>query len=215
MGDPKRRRKQYASPSHPWQGVRIEEENKLCKEFGLKNKREVWSAHAKVGNFRGQARRLIGKADPKSEELKKELLVHLQRYGIIEKEAKLEDILSISVNNVLERRLQTLVYKKGIANTAKDARQMIIHGHISMKGGRIAVPSAIVAKEEEGSIAYTGPQKLIDARKAPRKPKKEVSIEVPEKKEGAAAEGAKPEETKGEAPSEEKPAEGPKQEEAK
>lgn len=215
MGDPKRRRKQYTTPSHPWQGARIDAENKLCKEYGLKNKREVWNAHAKIGNYRGQARRLIGKTDPQSEELKKELLTHLQRYGIIEKGAKVEDILAMSVNNVLERRLQTIVHKKGISNSPKDARQMIVHGHISMNGSIIAVPSAFILQEVEGTITYTGPQRLIDARKAPKgKPKKEEPvIEVPAAKAEEKKEAASEEKPKAEGkPAEKAPAEEKKEE---
>jgi small subunit ribosomal protein S4 len=178
----------------------------------MKNKREVWSADAKVENFRTQARLLIGKSDELSEKRKAELIAYLQRLGIIEPGAKLEDILGMGVRDVLERRLQTLVHKKGIVNTPKDARQRIVHGHISLRGSKTSVPGTLVSKEDEDSIKYIGPQSLIEARKAPPKPKKKEEPVMAEEKPAEEKKEAAPAEAPPAAPAEEKPAEEPKPE---
>ena len=47
MGSPKKQRKKYSKPSHPWQKARIEEEKALKKEYSFKNKKEliVFNSH--------------------------------------------------------------------------------------------------------------------------------------------------------------------------
>ena len=40
MGDPRKLRKKYYPPSHPWQKIRIDEEKILMKDYGFKNKKE-------------------------------------------------------------------------------------------------------------------------------------------------------------------------------
>jgi len=58
MGDPKFSRRSYDTPSHPWQGERIKAEVEIVREFGLKNKTEVWKAQTVLRNFRKQSREL-------------------------------------------------------------------------------------------------------------------------------------------------------------
>jgi len=78
----------------------------------------------------------------------------LKRYGLLKDDAGLDDILSLEVNDFLERRLQTQVYKQGLANTIKQARQFIVHGHISVGGRKVTIPSYMVSKEEEMMLDY-------------------------------------------------------------
>ena len=82
------------------------------------------------------------------------ILARLKRYGLLKTDAVLDDILSLDVNNFLERRLQTQVHKQGLANTHKQARQFIVHGHISVAGRKITIPGYIVPANEELSIGY-------------------------------------------------------------
>ena len=51
MGNPKRHRKKYSTPAHPWQRARIEEERELSKEYGFKNKKEMIFILNKNGEF--------------------------------------------------------------------------------------------------------------------------------------------------------------------
>jgi small subunit ribosomal protein S4 len=71
--------------------------------------------------------------------------------------ASLDDILSISISDVLERRLQTIIYRKGIAKTIHMARQLVVHGHIAIAGRRVTSPGYLVSRDEEELIGlYRG-----------------------------------------------------------
>ena len=97
------------------------------------------------------------------------MLSALIRRGILRKsleEASLDDVLRLTVEDLLERRLQTLVFKKGLANSPKHARQLIVHGHISVAGRKVTVPSYIVSVDEEQKIGYYGKMALAEATAA-------------------------------------------------
>ena len=156
MGDPKFPNKHYNTPSHPWQKVRIEEERALIHQYGLRNKREIWKANTKVRDMRRQARKLTAQAnDSQSQKEKGLLLAKLNRLGMLEKESALEDVLRMTPENILDRRLQTQVYLQGLSSTVKQARQLIVHGHISVEGAVTRVPGMIVTKLQEKNISYS------------------------------------------------------------
>jgi small subunit ribosomal protein S4 len=166
MGKPKFSRKKYETPSHPWQEDRIKAENELVKKYGLKNKREVWKARTKLRRFRGQARELLAKVKLEDIQGKKEseqLLVHLNRLNILPPNSTLDDVLALDIESFLSRRLQTLSYLKGLANTPDQARQLIIHGHIAIGERRVTIPGYMVTKDEEEEIGYTKDSPLNDA----------------------------------------------------
>lgn len=174
MGDPKKRRKIYESPRKPWDKARIEEENKLKEFYGLKNKREIWRSKTILRGKRQNARKLLAK--PLEERLKreKELLNSLMRLGVLREKAVLDDVLTLSVNDLLERRLQTIVWRKGLSNTTKQARQFIVHGHIAVNGRKVDRPSYLVPKEEEEKIKFYGkPIELLIKKSAKAEIKEE------------------------------------------
>ncbi len=158
MGDPRFNRKTYATPKHPWEADRIKEEWELQKKYGLKNKREIWKAKSILRNFRAQARQLQAKlryGDPQAEKQQKQLFEKLIRLGILnEANATLDAVLSLTVDDILSRRLQTIVYLKGLARTPKQARQFIVHGHIAIGERKVTIPGYLVRKEEEDLIEY-------------------------------------------------------------
>lgn len=160
MGDPRKQRKKYEKPQHPWKSERITQENELCKKYGLKNKREIWKAKSTVGRFRQQARKLLGSSGEEAEKEGKELLDKLNRLGIIETRS-MEDILGLSVEDLLERRTQTMVYRKGLANTIKQARQLVIHGHIFVGDNVVDVPGYVVPKDEEDKLKIDDKMKVV------------------------------------------------------
>jgi small subunit ribosomal protein S4 len=163
MGDPKFSRKKYETPTHPWEAGRIEREREVILKYGLKNKKEVWKAETFLRRIRGQARRLFAREGEKQAEKEKdELLKRLAKLGVLPVEAKIDDVLALTLEDVLGRRLQTLVYLHGLANTPKHARQLIIHGHIAINGRKFRVPSYIVRKGEEDMISYTPSSPLTD-----------------------------------------------------
>ncbi len=203
MGDPKFSRRKYSTPSHPWEAERIKEELGLVKKYGLKNKREIWKQRSRLANYRHQARRLQALLRFEDEQAKREteaLLNSLYRQGIISQNATLNDVLSLSVENLLSRRLQTVVYMKGLAHTTKQARQLIVHGHISLNGRRITVPSYIVRRGEEEFIEYSPTSPLSD-NMHPARP----DVQVLEEGGVATVEGKATSEKPAEAPADAKP----------
>lgn len=152
MGDPKKQRKKYLKPSHPWEKDRIEAENKILQKYGLRRKEEVWKTQTLLRSFRRNARRLLTASGPQAELETNQLLERLRRLGLISGGATLDDVLGLNVENFLERRLQTIVSKKGLAATPLQARQLVLHGHITIAGKRVTVPSYLVSVKEEGEI---------------------------------------------------------------
>ena len=171
MGDPKFPSKHYDTPSHPWQKVRIEEESGLIHQYGLKNKREIWRANTKVREMRRQARKLTANSsDDQSQKEKNLLLAKLNRLGMLEQNSGFEDVLRITPENVLDRRLQTQVYLQGLSSTVKQARQLIVHGHISIDGAVARVPGILVTKLQEKNISYS-PTSALNSDLHPVRPR--------------------------------------------
>ena len=181
MGKPKFSSKKYDSPSHPWKEERIKAENELTKKYGLKNKREIWKAATMLRKYRGQARELLaGSDDPQVKKETNQLLQHLTRYNILPLNSTLDDVLALDTEAILARRLQTLTYLKGFANTPGHARQLISHGHIAIGDRRITVPSYRVTKKEENSIEYTIDSALNDASH-PARPSTDFKSKITQK----------------------------------
>ncbi|MEM5812252.1 MAG: 30S ribosomal protein S4 [Candidatus Aenigmatarchaeota archaeon] len=146
----RRIRKKFKRPKTPWNMARIKEERNLMKEYGLRRKKEILVAHEILRNYRQRARRLIAEKDKEKERI---LIDKMARLGLLTKrESTLDDILALDIRNVLDRRLQTIVFRRGIAKTPLQARQLIVHGHISVAGRKTKFPSYIVPVEEERKI---------------------------------------------------------------
>jgi len=139
LGDPKFSRAKFERPSHPWEAERIKAENELLKKYGLKNKKELWRSQYVLRRFRQRARELqarIRTRDKQAEKEREQLLRRLGRLGLLPLEGTtLDDVLALDVEAILSRRLQTLTFLKGLAFTPRQARQFIVHGHVSI-GGR-------------------------------------------------------------------------------
>lgn len=155
MGDPKRQRKKYEAPRFPWSKTELSEELRLLGEYGLRNKRELRRHHYMISKYRTLARQLLAQPEDERVVLEKQLISKLAFIRVIQENADLDDVLDLSVDQILARRLQTLVFKNGLARTPYQARQMIVHGHISIKGRKVTVPSYLVPGNEESNIQYT------------------------------------------------------------
>ena len=138
-----------------WDSVRIQREHELKSRYGLKNLREIWSLASEIRRMRKNVREVLsGKA---SEKTGREVIARLSRYNIVKGDATLDDLLIVGVEALLERRLQTIVFKKGMARTIKQARQLVTHGLISINGKRVKSPGYLVLANEEATIAYYKP----------------------------------------------------------
>ena len=157
--------KRYETPNHPFQGERIAGEHDLIAQYGLTNKEELWRAQSELRRIRREARQLLGQEGPDTEEVAEEaqdFLARLYRYGILDPEDGLSDVLALEVNDILERRLQTVVYRKGLANTPNQARQFVTHGHITVDGARVTVPSRKVEVDEADLVSFDANSPLDD-----------------------------------------------------
>jgi small subunit ribosomal protein S4 len=154
MGDPKKQRKKYATPRFPWRTDVLQEELKLLGQYGLRNKHELWRHETMLSKFRGIARSLIGKTPEDRRKMEEEILTRLKKLGVLRETAVLDNVLDLTIEDVLERRLQTIVFRKGFAKTPHQSRQLITHGHVTIENRVVTVPSYIVTKEEENQIAY-------------------------------------------------------------
>jgi small subunit ribosomal protein S4 len=155
MGDPKKQRKKYETPRFPWRTDALQAELKLLGQYGLRNKHELWRHKTMLSKYRGIARSLLGMSAGQREVLEKQLLARLNRLGILPETAVLDNVLDLSLEDILERRLQTLVFKKNMTKSIYQARQLIAHGHIAVGNKRVLSPSYLVLKDEEDKIAFS------------------------------------------------------------
>jgi small subunit ribosomal protein S4 len=149
----RRIRKKFKRPKKPYDSKRIGDEKKIMNEYGLRNKRELWRAEQILRQFRRRARELIAVEDPEKQRV---LIDKLVKMGMLSKEAELDDILALEITSLLERRLQTLVSKRRLADSPLHARQLITHGHVFIGERKTKFPSYLVESEEESKIRIKG-----------------------------------------------------------
>lgn len=154
MGDPKRQRKKYETPKKPWDSQRLQLELRYMGEYGLRNKRELWKHRTMLSRIRAIARSLLAQTPEVRAEAEKRLLGKLRRMGLLPESATLEDVLDLTIDDILNRRLQTLVHKLGLAKTVYQARQLIVHGHIMVGDRVVRAPSYLVKAGEDDTITY-------------------------------------------------------------
>jgi small subunit ribosomal protein S4 len=163
MGDPKKQRKKYETPRFPWRTDVLQAELKLLGQYGLRNKRELWRHRTMLSKFRGIARSLLGMPEEQRKKLETQLLSKLHRLGILPEKAVLDDVLDLSIEDILERRLQTVVFRKGLAKSIHQARQLITHRHIVIGDRKVYSPSYLVLRDEEALINYAPTSPLSDS----------------------------------------------------
>ncbi len=155
MGDPRRFKKKWERPGHPWIKERLTQEMELLGAYGLRNKRELWRAQTLLRRIRERAKALLSLPPEVRSMREKALVKKLYSMGLLDSEdATVDEILGLGVESILERRLQTIVFRKGLAKTLHQARQLIVHGHIVIKGRRVRSPGYLVSREEEEFVDF-------------------------------------------------------------
>ena len=142
----KRKHKTYSRPKRPFDKPRIEAEAIIMEEFGLKNKREIWKAEARIKSIREKAKKLIS-SKPEEQQT---LFNKLNKMGL--KVNSISSVLSLDKQDYMRRRLQTIVIARKLASTPKQARQLIVHKKIFVDGKAVDSPSYIVPVELEKKI---------------------------------------------------------------
>lgn len=151
----KKLKQQYETPNEGWSEERIQREDELIEEFGLKNKKEIYKAESMLRGIRRQARKLVAEQD---EEQNRDLIEKAQSLGLVKSDAELEDLLTLNTTDILERRLQTAVNRKGYSDTVNEARQLVTHGHVYIDGERVNIPGYLVTQDEEKKIEVELPE---------------------------------------------------------
>ena len=152
MGDPKNPRKNWRKPKRPLNYDLLNEELHVLGTFGLKNKRELWKAHTELSRVRNQARSLLALTQEVREKKERILMESLIRIGLVNTNSTLDDVLNLKVTDLLSRRLQTMIQKKGLIKSPYQARQAVVHGHIMIGERVVTIPSYTVKVEEENQI---------------------------------------------------------------
>lgn len=147
MGDVRRKHNLYSRPKKMFNSARIAEENDTKKKYGLKNKTEIWKISAKVKSLRSKAKQFISK----SEKEKQEFFARLNAMGLEVK--AISDVLALKNEDLLNRRLQTVVFNKGLAKTILEARQLIVHKNILVDERIVNIPSFSINKYNENKIS--------------------------------------------------------------
>lgn len=156
MGSAKRLRKLYEKPMKLWDAQRISEERKLLSDYGLKNMHELWRIKTILRKMRREARSLLASRGAGTETRMNQLLERVKRLLVNKPTITLDDVLSLSTREILERRLETLVQRKGFAKTMAQARQFVSHGHIAINGQKNTSPSRLVLFSEERQMGWYG-----------------------------------------------------------
>ena len=207
MGDTKNFRRVWKKPKRPLNFDLKMDELKILGTFGLKTKRELWKARTELSRVRNQARSLLALRQDVREQKEPILMNSLSKVGYVQSDATLDDVLNLEINDLLGRRLQTIVQKKFYFKTPYQARQAVSHGHVLIGDQIVNIPSYLVNVDEEDKVKLTSESVFNEILSKPESdlgsPETE-NIEIPTE--------APAEEVKTEAPAEEVKTEAPAEE---
>ena len=207
MGDTKNFRRIWKKPKRPLNFDLKMDELKILGTFGLKTKRELWKARTELSRVRNQARSLLALRQDVREQKEPILMNSLSKVGYVQSDATLDDVLNLEINDLLGRRLQTIVQKKFYFKTPYQARQAVSHGHVLIGDQIVNIPSYLVKVDEEDKVKLTSESVFNEILSKPESdlgsPETE-NIEIPTE--------APAEEVKTEAPAEEVKTEAPAEE---
>ena len=181
MGDPKRFRKKYKTPMHPWNKAAIEEEAQIRKDYGIRRKKEIYLMRSFLKRYRGIAKRLSIDTTAQGAKEAQASLEKLRGQGLLSEDAGLDQVLALTLKDILERRLQSVVYRSGMARSMKQARQFITHRHILVAGKEITAPSYLLTLEEEAALTFKDASSLFDEQHPERVDPKQAIKEEAEK----------------------------------
>jgi len=153
MGSPRRIRSSIVKPRQPWVKERVDEELALIGEFGLRSKKELYAAASILRKMRIAARSYLALPTEDRASRERELISRLHKLGLVEEGVSLDDVLSLDIRAILNRRLQSIVLAKGLAKSAHEARQLIIHGKVRVGGKAVKSPSRLVTRREEATVS--------------------------------------------------------------
>jgi len=145
------------APRRPYERERLDRELRLIGQYGLRCKAEIWRVNVVLSKMRRTARLLLTMPETHQRRTLEgaALLRRCHDLGFLEEgKNKLDYVLSLTVPDILERRLQTVVFKNGMASSVHQARQLILQRHIAVGKQIVTTPSFMVRKAREGHIGF-------------------------------------------------------------
>ena len=180
MGDPHYPSRVWKKPKRPLNYDFMMEDLNTLGMYGLKNKRELWKARTELSRVRHQARSLLALRQEVRAQKEPILMKSLARIGLVKEGATLDDVLNLGINDLLARRLQTIVQRKYSLKTPYQARQAIVHGHVTIGDRVITVPSYIVNVNEESGIQLSPKFKVQSSPPPAPEPVQEEAAPAPQ-----------------------------------
>lgn len=147
--------------------MKIGPKEKYCRRFGVKVLLNERCASGKCGLLRKRTRPGVHGHKPRVLSLYGKQLLEKQRLKIsyLINEKQMKKYIQISMNSkkpapealieILERRLDNVIWRAGYTPNKTTARQLVSHGHFLVNGKKINIPSYLV---EEGDIIEIRPQ---------------------------------------------------------
>merc|ERR1712159_808267 len=146
------------APRRAYDKARLDAELKLIGTYGLKNKREIWRMNLVLSKVRAVARELLTLEERDTRRIfqGQALMRRMIRYGILEEDKqRLDYVLALKLEDFMERRLQTLVFKRGLAKSIHHARVLIRQRHIRVGRQIVNVPSFMVRLDSQKHIDHS------------------------------------------------------------
>lgn len=128
---------------------------KRCRALGIEP-----ATHGRARQSTRQLRRTNRKVSEYGLQLKEKQkakfvygVLERQFRGYYEKAKKMSGVTGENLLSLLERRLDNVVFRLGLANTRRQARQLVRHGHFTVNGKRVDIPSALVREGDVIEVA--------------------------------------------------------------
>ncbi len=170
MGGLVKHRKKYVSHKKRWDKKTIVDEAVLVNDYALKNKTEIRKVEMEISKIKKIAKSLNRTVESKEGDIAKNFVEKLKVNGYLNVDAtSLDEVLEIKLRNILERRLSNIVYKNKLARTPIQARQFVVHRHITVNGKLVDSPSFMVPLNLESTVSFVGNSSLFDENHPERK----------------------------------------------
>lgn len=163
MGLPIRHKTKAVSHKKKWDKNTIVEEAVFVTDYALKNKKEIRKAEALLSKLKTIAKDFNRTTETKESAGAAQFVAKLKSQGYLNVEAtSLDEVLDITLRELFERRLSTVVYKAGLARTPGQARQFVVHGHVTVNGEIVTAPSYPTTVKDAETVAFIGSSTLAD-----------------------------------------------------